>query len=48
MLSEQTYTENNKEAFTLAQRLYSSFYNIYAAIPINFDSQFYGVSPGKN
>lgn len=47
MFSDITYTESTQEAFKLAQRLYVSFYNIYSAIPMNYDTQFYGVSPGK-
>ena len=42
MLSEPSYSENNQEAFKYAQRLYSSFYNIYSAVPMVFDNQFYG------
>ncbi len=42
MLSEPSYSENNQEALKYAQRLYSSFYNIYSAIPMSSDSQFYG------
>lgn len=45
MLTDITYTESTQEAFRLAQRLYVSFYNIYSAIPMTFDNQFYGVSP---
>lgn len=44
---EQTYSENNQETFRLAQRLYASFYNIYASLPFTYDNQFYGLSPSK-
>lgn len=48
MISDKDYSENyKKEAFKMAQELYSSFYNLYASIPFNFDSQFYGLSPCK-
>jgi hypothetical protein len=43
--SGQIYQDANDDGFKLAQRLYASFYNIYSAIPLTFDSQFYGVSP---
>ena len=44
---EQTYSENNQETFRLAQRLYASFYNIYASLPFTYDNQFYGLSPSN-
>ena len=45
MLSESSYTESNQEALKLAQRLYVSFYNLYSALPVNVETQFYGLSP---
>jgi len=46
-VAEQTYSENNQETFRLAQRLYSSFYNLYASLPLTYDNQFYGLSPSN-
>ena len=51
MLTDNNFGDANSESFKLAQRLYSSFYNIYAAIPSSSTesgTQFYGLSPGKN
>ena len=45
-LTDTTFVDQNHESFKLAQRLYASFYNLYAAIPMAVDNQFYGVSPG--
>lgn len=44
-IQETNFIDSNHEEFKLAQRLYVSFYNIYSAIPMSFDNQFYGVSP---
>lgn len=48
MINEETYIDSNQESFKLAQRLYASFYNLYASLPLNYDNQFYGLSPCKN
>jgi hypothetical protein len=45
-IQETNYVDAKNDEFKLAQKLYVSFYNIYAAIPMSYDSQFYGISPG--
>jgi hypothetical protein len=46
-IADTTYSDQNQEIFKLSQRMYASFYNLYASLPFTFDSQFYGLSPGK-
>jgi hypothetical protein len=45
MFSDPIYTDSNPEIFKMSQRLYSSFYNLYANLPFPYDGQFYGLSP---
>jgi hypothetical protein len=49
MISESVFSDQNKDAFELAQRLYASFYSIYSAITQPFsltsENHFYGISP---
>ncbi len=51
MVSDTVFNDQNQEPFKLAQRLYSSFFNLYSAIPFQLtsasDGQFYGLSPGE-
>jgi hypothetical protein len=51
MVGDNTpFMDANQDSFKLAQRLYSSFYNLYSQIPFSLnwspDNQFYGLSPG--
>ena len=43
------FTSATQDSFKVAQRLYSSFYNLYSSIPVKVnwspDNQFYGLSP---
>ena len=47
MVADGQYGDVNSESFKLAQRLYSSFYNLYASIPYTStaDVAFYGLGP---
>lgn len=44
-ISNAAYSNQNSEAFKLAQQFYVSFYSLYSAIPQIEDNQFNGLSP---
>lgn len=52
MVQGGNFDSTNQESFKIAQRLYSSFYNLYSALPFEYSSnaenQFYGLSPSMN
>lgn len=45
MIQDRSWNDQKSEAFKLTQQLYASFYNIYASIPYESGSKFYGLSP---